>query len=481
MTSIGIDFGTSNCSAHIASSLGVAPIKLDGDEFALPSVVFTSRREVAMRQIEEAEYDKRLRSARAEQSRNKAEFRPVTSDEQLKKAIKDALRREAANEANKAYWDQTFFSMLKSGQAMLFGTPALHAYFADPLSGVLVKSPKSFLGSDIREEYVARFEDVVAAMLGHIKKIAETTCDYEITCAVLGRPVRYHGRQGEKGNAQALNVMKRAAARAGFRDVRFELEPLAAAYEYEATIPDEKTILVVDVGGGTTDCVMVRVSPVRAKKLSRDEDILGVSGDRVGGTDFDEAVAWSSFMPAFGKDSLTKSRLPIPHSVLRDAISIRNVPAQLRFSSARPAIEELKRQATSPDKLERLLTLHREQLQYRLIHSAEMGKIKLSKQRTCTVPLKYIELGFAISLDRDALIDASSTLVDRIRALAAEAIAAAGVKPDEIFLTGGMALSPIVSEAIARLGGKNIPIRSSDMLGTVGKGLGLCAQRTFEH
>jgi hypothetical protein len=42
-----------------------------------------------------------------------------------------------------------------------------------------------------------------------------------------------------------------------------------------------------------------------------------------------------------------------------------------------------------------------------------------------------------------------------------------------------MAISPIVSDAVADVVGKNVRLQSSDMLGTVGKGLGLCAQRVF--
>ena len=344
-----------------------------------------------------------------------------------------------------------------------------------------MKSPKSFLGCDIHEEYLSHFEDIVTAMLGHIKRVAETASNTEITSAVLGRPVRYHGTLGEKGNAQALKLMTSAAARSGFTDIRFELEPLAAAYEYETTIANEEKLLVVDVGGGTTDCVMVRVSPTRAKNQTRDNDILGVSGDRVGGTDFDESLAWSAFMPVFGKDSQTKSGLPIPHSVLYDAISIRDVPAQLRFAAAGHEINELMRQSLSPDKLTRLRRLHHEQLQYRLVHSVELGKIALSKKSTCTVPLKYIENELTVSIDRNLLANSASRLVDKIRALTTDAIASAGTKPDVVFLTGGMAISPIVSEAIADIVGKDTPIRSSDMLGTVGKGLGLCAQRAFER
>jgi hypothetical chaperone protein len=96
--------------------------------------------------------------------------------------------------------------------------------------------------------------------------------------------------------------MKHAASRAGFKDIRFELEPLAAAYKYESTITKNQTILVIDVGGGTTDCVMIRIDPNHVNNPNRETDVLGVSGDRVGGTDFDEKLAWHALMPEFGKD-----------------------------------------------------------------------------------------------------------------------------------------------------------------------------------
>jgi len=480
MASIGIDFGTSNCLAHIATPTDVLPVELESNALTLPSVVFTARRDVAMRQVEDAEFEKRLRRARADERKNRGAGTAL-ADEQLEKAVRDALRREAASEADRSYWDQTFFSLLKDGQAILFGTPALRAYFADPLSGVLVKSPKSFLGSKISDAHLGHFENIVTSMLEHIRSISETAHNTSVTQTVLGRPVRYHGTQGDEGDSQALKVMSRAAARAGFTDVRYELEPLAAAYEYETTIADEKKLLVVDVGGGTTDCVMIRVGPERAGRADRDDDILGVSGDRVGGTDFDEALAWHAFMPAFGKDTMRTNGFPVPHSLLYDAISIRNLPAQLRFAKSKREIADLLQQAVEPEKLARFATLQQQQLQHRLVHSAELGKIALTKQETWTVPLDYIEAALAIPVDREALAVATARLVDKVRTLAEEAVTSAGAKPDEVFLTGGMAASPIVSNAVAAIVGKDIRCQSSDMLGTVGKGLGLCAQRVFER
>lgn len=476
MNSLGIDFGTSNCLAHVATPTEVFPVELENGSFSLPSVVFTARREVAMRQVEDSEFEKRLRQARLEERKRGGR---ALDETELQRAIRDAMRREAADQANKSYWDQTFFSLLKDGQAILFGTPALRAYFSDPLSGVLVKSPKSFLGSKISQNHLTHFENIVTAMLEHIRSVAETAHDCTITSAVLGRPVRYHGTQGRDGDTQALDVMSRAAARAGFKDVRYELEPLAAAYEYETSIREEQKLLVVDVGGGTTDCVMMRVSPDKVGHANRDDDILGVSGDRVGGTDFDEALAWHAFMAAFGKDTMRKNGFPVPHSLLYDAISIRNLPAQLRFAKSKREIADLIEQAVEPEKLTRLATLQEQQLQHRLVHSAEAAKIELSKTVDFNVPLDYLDGTLAIPVNRRALGDASARLIDKVRELALEAVTAAGAQPDVVFLTGGMAISPIVSDAVADVVGKNVRLQSSDMLGTVGKGLGLCAQRVF--
>lgn len=479
MAALGIDFGTSNCTACIADGDKVTPVVLDDGDLTMPSVVFTARREVAVRQIEESEFEKRFRKARAEQQRNRTAGTAVPDEAELERVIRDAMRRESLNEAQKAYWDQSFFSMLDDGQAIIYGNAALRAYFNDPLGGVLVRSPKSFLGSDIHESHLARFEDVVTAMLGHIRRHAETASGREISCAVMGRPVRYHGTMGEKGNDQALQVMLRAADRAGLKDITFELEPVSAAYEYETAIAEEQRLLVIDVGGGTTDCVVMRVGPDRRRRENRLDDILGVSGDRIGGTDFDEALAWSVLMPAFGKSTVATDGRPLPHSLVHDAVSIRNLPAQLRFARAAEDIRELMGRAAEPQKWARLLTVNQEQLQYRLVHSAEQGKMAITRQDSCDIVLDYMHEQLRIALDRGAFADATDRLVGKIRNLAKEAMTAAGCKPDVVFLTGGMAYSPVVSAAVMELVGDSIPVRSGDMLGSVGRGLGLAAQRRY--
>lgn len=429
MPSLAIDFGTSNCTAFIARKDAVVPVPLDGTDVVMPSAVFS----------------------------------PRSSD--------------------RAQQDQSFFTLLKDARTMLFGHPALEAYIEDPLGGVLVRSPKSFLGSDIAPEHMRAFEDVVVAMLRHIKARAEAVHGAKLDRVLLGRPVRYHGTRGEEGNTQAIDVMRRAAASAGFADIRFEFEPMAAAYEYESGIAAEQVVLVVDVGGGTTDIVMLRASPKRRNRAGREKDILGVAGDRIGGTDFDELLAWHAFMGEFGKDSKTSSGGLAPNSLIFDAISVRSVPSQLRFGSptARREIDRMVRDSATPWKLERLRTVQEQQLQHRLVHSAELAKIDLTTAETADASLDYVEANLKVVVARPLFVEATGRLVRAIRELALETLAAAGTRPDVIFLTGGMASSPVIANAVADVAGRDVPLRFGDMLGSVGRGLALRAQRVFEQ
>lgn len=497
MTSIGIDFGTSNCTAFVAGSDGaVEGIPLEGDALVMPSVLFTTRQEVAARQVEAAELERRVAQERFRQARQGAARAAQASDVQagdaqasdarasdarasdalLRRTVAEAMQREAAQQASREYWDQTFITMLRGGRSLLHGTPALRAYIDDPLSGTLIRSPKSFLGSPLSDDYLEVFEEATEQILSLVKRKAEQKIGAEVDSAVIGRPVHFHGNRGEAGDRQALALIERAAMAAGFRSVSFVMEPVAAAMSYEQGLSRERIVLVLDVGGGTTDCAVVRVGPKRAKLADRSADVLGYSGDRVGGTDFDQSLAWSCFMPRFGKGSDLKSGLPFPHRPLIDAISTRDVPAQLRFGKALREIEELVAMSERPELTSRLLALQKGQMQHRIIRSAELAKIELSGAQACTASLEYVEAGLQVEVDREALAEANRAHLDKIRALVAEAISVSGARPQVLFVTGGMGLSPVVIERVLDAD-QGMRVETGDMLVSVGRGLGLCAAR----
>lgn len=111
----------------------------------------------------------------------------------------------------------------------------------DPEEVYFVKSPKSFLGANgLKPQQIAMFEDLVCAMMYHIKRQAESSLNHPITQAVIGRPINFQGTGGEEANAQAQGILDRAAHRAGFQDVTFQFEPVAAGLDFEATLSEEK-------------------------------------------------------------------------------------------------------------------------------------------------------------------------------------------------------------------------------------------------
>ncbi len=139
-----------------------------------------------------------------------------------------------------------------------FGQQALDNYLHEPDEGYYIKSPKSFLGaSGLMPQQIELFEDIVASMMSNIKTLAEAALGRTISQTVIGRPINFQGLQSEESNRQAIDILTKAAKRVGFIDVDFQFEPVAAGFEYEESLTSETKVLVVDIGGGTTDCSML--------------------------------------------------------------------------------------------------------------------------------------------------------------------------------------------------------------------------------
>jgi hypothetical chaperone protein len=202
-----------------------------------------------------------------------------------------------------------------------FGRAALAAYLEAPSAGYFIKSPKSFLGAKgLSEEIKARFVGVVAAMMTNVKRHAEIAAGGPIRQVVIGRPINFQGAGGDDENRSALSMLVDAARNAGFVDIEFLFEPMAAAMEYEARLEHEECVLVLDIGGGTTDCSFVRVGPHRRATTERRADILGHAGERIGGNDYDQLLALRAIMALLGFGDELSSGLPIPNKYFVDAV-----------------------------------------------------------------------------------------------------------------------------------------------------------------
>ena len=376
--------------------------------------------------------------------------------------------------------DQTLAHAISGDGEKIFGKEAITKFLESPEDGYFVKSPKSFLGARLKPQQLLTYEKIVHLMMANIKQLAESQIHTPIDSVVIGKPVKFHGTQGEVGNQQAIKVLTSAATDAGFKNIEFQFEPIAAALDYERSLDENLTALIVDIGGGTTDCSMIKVGPAYRELTDRNESILGYSGDRIGGLDLDIKLAFRQLAPLFGKDELLKTGLPTPANMFWNAVCINNVDAQTTFYSAANGreIHKMLRDARPDSVLDRLLHIYESMLSYHISQSSEAAKIALSSEEVTSVDLAYLESGLTTEISRDQLQAAISNELHKFIGLMQEVERQAQVSPDVIYVTGGTARSPIV-DAFIRAAYPEARIVFGDLFGSVASGMTTWAHRIF--
>ena len=450
----GFDYGTSNCAIGIADNSNIRLLPVDGDKSFMPSALYSLARELITEQVSHG----------------------IPSGSSRDDYI--ALRKPQLQMALRA---RNELDLHADDDVMFVGHAAFQEYFADPEEGYFVKSPKSFLGaSGLRPEFVGFFEDIVTAMMQTIKRRAEENLNDELTHTVIGRPVNFQGLNSEDSNHQALSILTTAAKRSGFKEVEFQFEPIAAGLSFERNLAENKTVLIVDIGGGTSDCAMVRMGPDHLNLDDRSSDFLAHTGERIGGNDLDIRLAAECLMPFFGMRSPLKSGKPMPTKTFLDAVSTNDVSALTRFSSLDTGLylEQLQRDCTEPDVIARLIRLRKNKQNQQLVRYAENAKIALSDVIDTNVDLSFAETDLAARVTRADLANAIERPLERIITLMQEAVKQAGKQPDVIYVTGGSAKSPVIREAVERIFG-DVPLLDGDHFGSVVSGLTEWAQRIY--
>jgi hypothetical chaperone protein len=453
---VGFDYGTSNCAMSYINQGKAALIPLYGQDAFVPSTLYALERGFITELIAQNLQDPAERQAYAQ------------------------TRSGALAQARTGKQEQ---NITQVSDGLFYGDEAINHYIAAPGEGYFIKSPKSFLGaSGLRPQMTGFFEDVVAAMMLNVKQRAEHFLQREIAQVVIGRPVNFQGINAQASNQQALTILTTAARRIGCRDIEFLFEPLAAGFDFETRLHENKKVLVVDVGGGTTDCSMVLMGPAHRNQLNRTQDFLGHSGERIGGNDFDIAVAQKALMPSFGMLSPLKSGLPMPLIPFINAMAINDIGAQTDFYDTRVGLvlETLQRETTQPELLKRFIRLRAEKQNFEVVREAELGKIALSSRNQYHFPLDFIERGLAPEINAQQYTEIVDFLLQKIIHLISEATTEAGTDPDIVYITGGSAKSPLIRAVIRELLGEEIEIIDGDHFGSVAAGLGVWAERLFQ-
>jgi hypothetical chaperone protein len=349
-----------------------------------------------------------------------------------------------------------FFDYETKGRVLL-GNAAITAY-VEQTEGRLMRALKSILGSPLIDEETSLggrkvpLTHVVEIFVRDLKAKAEEFAGQEIGSVVMGRPVRFLD-DDDQADARAQSVLERVARQAGFREITFAYEPIAAAHHYEQTAPREELVLIADIGGGTSDFSIVRVGPERRGRADRSGDMLASTGVRVGGTDLDTALSLASVMPLLGLGTqLVEKNLPMPNALYHQVATWATINFAYTYRNERE-LAELASLACEPEKVARLLKLLQQGLGHRLAFTVEDAKIALSSDDRVAIPLAFLEAGLSAVATRRAFDRAIGGATDRLHKAAGDCIAAAGLKADAIetiFLTGGSSRVPAVRKAVAR-------------------------------
>lgn len=357
--------------------------------------------------------------------------------------------------------------------------------YLDGYEGRLMRALKSLLGSSLMEgktEIQGRplpYKELLTQFITELKHRAEMAADRSFDQAVFGRPV-FFVDDNTAADDKAEVTLEAIARTAGFREVSFQYEPIAAAYHYERQINHEELVLIADIGGGTSDFSLIRLSPQRALAADRRDDLLANSGVHIGGTNFDRQLSLEGVMPLLGYGSLLKRGLTMPSSYYMNLATWHTIN-QAYTSRTWADLQELYLDTQAPEAMDRLLKLIRDRAGHWLAVQVEEAKIALSTGNSAALHLDRLAPGMRHTLTRIEFEKASAELVEQIGNTLSTLLAKAGVRSeavDTIFFTGGASGVPMLRERIAAI----LPMAQrmeGDLCGSVGAGLAVEAQRRF--
>jgi hypothetical chaperone protein len=363
-----------------------------------------------------------------------------------------------------------------------FGREAIALYLAG-VEGRLMRSLKSLLGSPLMQEKTAiydglvSFEDIIARFLHELASRAERELGQRPERAVIGRPVHFVD-DDSKRDLRAEESLRHAARAAGLRDISFQLEPIAAAFDYEQRVSRESLILIVDIGGGTSDFTIVRIGPDRVAREDRSDDVLATSGVHIGGTDFDQRLNLERVMPLLGLRHLGPKGREVPSKVFFDLSSWHLINWLYAQKAVRQA-KELRTSYSDTRLHDRLMTVLEERHGHRIASEVEQGKINGSiTDAEVAIDLSCIEPELASTLSPADMTQQLAALLDNVVACAHGCVKRAGLRSgdlDAIYLTGGSsALRPFQRALRASFVG--VPLIEGDLLGGVASGLAYAAR-----
>ena len=360
------------------------------------------------------------------------------------------------------------------------GAPAITRYLEDN-AGRFIQSVKSFLHSrSFRATQVHgrtwTIEELVALLLRRVREAVGAQVGTAPEAVTLGRPALFSPEP--EADALAEQRLRKAAEVAGFTQIQFLIEPIAAALAYEAQLSRDELVLVADFGAGTTDLTLMRLGPSRRGNPDRRADVVGSTGVRIGGDRFDAEIMRHKLLPRFGAGTTYKvrgfsdKRLPVPLHVMAKLLSWHEM-SFIREKSTQELLELMLESSDRPGTAEALYDLVMENLGYRLFRAIEQVKVRLSREDEATLVFNEARIELSERITRaefEAFCQPLLTELEQCTQGLLERCAGAG-EIDAVFLTGGSSQIPAVRQLYVNRFGE-ARVRTADAFTSVAEGLG---------
>jgi hypothetical chaperone protein len=335
-------------------------------------------------------------------------------------------------------------------------------------------SARSLTGTEIFSRQY-RFEELVARLLRDLRRSASEAFGFEVTKAVVGRPVMFVGADSEGDNDFAEQRLSSALTDAGFDEITFAMEPVAAAHTYQSTHSVNGIALIGDFGGGTTDFSLLQ--------LHRGETrVLANAGVALAGDAFDARIVRRLISPALGSDSfslpLSKGLPALPAWVYR-RLEHWHTLSFLRTREVRDMLRAAEKRASEPDKIHTLRMIVEDDLGYLLHQAVQQLKVDLSEATAATFKLDTGTLRLQRDVRRGEfemwIAPELELMTQGIDAVLANAGVVA-TEVDHVFLTGGTSLVPAVKQIFTERFG-HAGFNTGDVFTSVAQGLAWIASK----
>lgn len=368
-------------------------------------------------------------------------------------------------------------------QEIFAGHEAIRQYVGDSAAGRFMQSIKTFLPntSFVSTEVFGRrygIDDLVAIILKKIKSRGEEHVGCPVDSVVLGRPVVFSTNSDK--DAVAEKRLEKAARKAGFKNIWFQYEPVAAALAFEESLQagQERTVFIGDFGGGTSDFSVIRVKGGAFDRSDRRSDVLSLGGVYVAGDKFDSQIMWDKVAHHFGRYARYKTMgkeqwVNIPKSLVYTLCQWHRIPL-LRARSTRELIRVIKGTVDDRASIEHLENIINDNFGFFLFQAIEKAKCELSGQDQALIRFVERDLEVSEEIGKEEFETLNAENFQQIAACIDDVVARSGLLPvqiDTVFLTGGTSRIPRIQDLFAERFGRD-KLANRDAFTSIVHGLG---------